>query len=78
VLEAFAFGGGRGAGEDLQPRVELERVGGDGDGVLPIGSQALGERDRDLRLADAGRSEQGDDRQGPHGGQDRRPARPEG
>ena len=37
----------RGAGEDLQPGVELQRVGGDRDGILAVGAQRVGERDRD-------------------------------
>ena len=63
VLEPRPLGGARRAGEDLQPAVELQRVGGHGDRVLPRGAQALGERDRHRRLADAGRPEDRD-----HGG----------
>ena len=51
----------RRAGEDLQPGVELERVGRDRDGVLAVAAQRLGERDRDLGLPHAGGPEQRDD-----------------
>ena len=37
--------GRRGAREDRQPVVDLQRVGGDGDRVLALGAQPLGERD---------------------------------
>ena len=51
----------RRAGEDLQPGVELERVGRDRDRVLAVAAQRLGERDRDLGLPHAGGPEQRDD-----------------
>ena len=63
VLEPGALGGGRRAGEDLEAGVELQRVGGDGDGVLAVGPQPLGERDRDRGLAHAGGAEERDDGQ---------------
>ena len=50
------------AGEDLQPAVELQRVGGDRRPGPRPGAQPLGERDRDRRLADPGRPEDRDDR----------------
>ena len=53
--------GRRRAGEDLQARVELQRVGRDRDGVLAFGAQQLGQRDRDLRLPHPRGSEQRDD-----------------
>jgi hypothetical protein len=59
------------AGEDLQPGVELQRVGRDRDGVLALGTQQLGELHRDLGLPHAGGAEQRDERQGGHGRQDR-------
>jgi hypothetical protein len=61
VLELPPFGGRRGAGEHLEPLVELERVDRDRHGVLPVLAQALRERDRDGRLADARRPEDCDD-----------------
>ena len=72
VLEPRPVGGRGRAGEDLQPGVELQRVGGHRDGVLAVGAQPLGERDRHLGLADAGRTEERDEGQGRHGAQDRR------
>ena len=62
VLEAVALGCGGRAGEDLEPAVELQRVGGDRDRVLALGAQALGQRDRHRGLADPGRPEDRDDR----------------
>ena len=67
VLEPRLLLRRRGAGEHLEARVELQRVGGDGDGVLAaLGAQALGDRDRDGGLADAGRAE--DREEGQRGG----------
>jgi hypothetical protein len=71
VLEPRALGGGRRAGQDLQPGVQLQRVCRHRDGILAVGSEQLGERDRHLRLPHARGAEQRDDRQGRHGGQDR-------
>ena len=48
------------AGERLQADVYLQRVGGDGHGVLAGGPQPCGERDRDSGLAHAGGAEQRD------------------
>ena len=59
-------------GEDLQARVELQRVGRDGDGILALGAQQLGQLHRDLGLAHPRGPEQRDERQGRHPGQDRR------
>ena len=49
------------AGQRLEPRVYLQRIGRYGHRFLAKLAQALGERDRDVRLAHAGRPEQGDD-----------------
>ena len=76
VLEPARCAGVGRAGEHLQSGVELERVGGHGDGILAVGAQPLGERDRHLGLAHAGGAEERDDRQGRHGAQDRTGPRP--
>ena len=51
--------GGR-AGQGLEALVDLERVRRDRHRILAPRPQALGERQRDGRLADAGRAEEGD------------------
>ena len=61
VLERGALGGRGHAGERLQARVDLQRVGRHRDGILPARAQQLRERDGDGGLADAGRAEQGED-----------------
>ena len=53
-----------GPGQDRQALVDLHRVRGDRDRVLSALAQALGERDGDGGLADAGRPEDGDDLHG--------------
>ena len=58
VLEAGPLGGGRRAGEDLEPVVDLQRVGRHRHRVLPALAQPVGDGDRDLRLADGGRPEE--------------------
>ena len=58
VFEPRAFGGGGRAGQDLQPGIDLERVGGHGDRAAAGGAQPVGELQRDLRLADPGRPEE--------------------
>ena len=70
VLQGGALGGRRRAREHLQAAVDLQRVGGDGDGILPGGAQALRERDGHGRLSHPGRAEQRDDRGRGHGAQD--------
>ena len=69
VLEPRPLLRRRGAREDLQPAVELQRVGGDRHRVLAaLAAQALGHRDGDGGLADAGRAEDRDEGQrGRHG-----------
>ena len=63
VLEPCPLLRCRRPGQDLQPAVDLQGVGGDGEGPLAELAQPVGERDRDLGLADSRRAEQGD-----HGG----------
>ena len=64
VLEPRLLLRRRGAREHLEAAVELQRVGGDRDGVVaPLCAQALGDRDRDGGLADAGRAEDRDEGQ---------------
>ena len=60
MLQLRALRRRRHAGERLEARVHLQRVGGHGDRVLTAGAQQLGQRDRDRGLADAGGSEQRD------------------
>ena len=60
VLEPLALLRARGAAEDLQAPVDLDRVAVDRDRVLPALAQQLGERDRDAGLADGGRPEERD------------------
>ena len=70
VLEARAIARGRDAGQRLQPAVDLQGVGGHGDGPVARGPQAVGERQGERRLADRGRPEDGEDaprRWGVHG-----------
>ncbi len=69
VLELSALARAGRAGERLEPDVDLQGVGGDRHRGLPHLAQPLGERDRDVGLADAGRSEQGDDLGRSHGRQ---------
>ena len=69
VLEPLLLGRGRGAGEKLEPAVDLEGVGRDRHRVLPARAQPLRQLDRDGRLADAGRTE--DRYHGFRGGHDR-------
>jgi hypothetical protein len=57
VLQPLTLLRGRGAAQYLQTLVDLDRVAGDGNGVLPVAAQALGERDRDARLPDRRRPE---------------------
>ena len=59
MLEALLLGFVRDPREDLEPPVDLQRVGGDGDRPLTAGAQPVGERDRDLGLADGGGAEEG-------------------
>ena len=47
---------------DLEALVDLQRVGGDGHRILAARAQALGQRDGDVGLADAGRAEERDER----------------
>ena len=54
-----------------RPRVDLQRVGGHRDRALAARAQAVGERERDGGLADAGRAEEGE-----HGGIAARVCRP--
>ena len=56
VLEPCLLGRGRRAGEDRQALVDLQRVRGHGDRVLPALAQPLGERDRDGGLPHARRA----------------------
>ena len=53
VLQAHALGCLRDPGEDLQPGVDLQRVGGDRNRFLAGPAQDVGEREGDGRLADA-------------------------
>ena len=57
MLEALPLGLVRDPREDLEAFVDLQRVGGDGDGPLIARAQPVGERDRDLGLADGGGAE---------------------
>jgi hypothetical protein len=57
VLQPLLFLRRGGPGEELEPAVDLERVGGDRDRVLPVRAQARGDLDRHGRLAHAGRAE---------------------
>ena len=61
VLEPLALRVRRGAGQDRQSVIDLQRVRRHRDRVLPPRAQALGERDRDRRLPHAGGAEHGDD-----------------
>jgi hypothetical protein len=63
VLEPGALGRRRRASQRAEPGVDLERVGGDRDGVLAARAQQVGERERDGGLADARRAEDRDDGQ---------------
>ena len=49
-----------GPGQDLEPVVDLQRIGRDGHGILPQALQPLRKRDRDRGLADPGGPEQRD------------------
>jgi hypothetical protein len=60
------------AGEQLEPRIELQRVGRHRDGAFALAAQQLRQLERDVGLAHAGGPEQGDERQRSHGAQDRR------
>ena len=63
VLQPVAFGAGGSAAKDLETRVDLDRVAGDRDWVLPALAQEIGGLYRDARLADRGGPEYG---QHPH------------
>ena len=60
VLEPGALMRPSGAGEDLETAVDLKRVGRDGHGMVAAFSQPVREFNRDICLAHAGRTEQGD------------------
>jgi hypothetical protein len=64
MLEPGAFLGGRAAAQDLEAAVDLDRVAGDGDGILAALAQALRDGDRDRGLADRVRPEDREDLQG--------------
>jgi hypothetical protein len=57
VLQPLALGQGRRRREGLEPSVDLQRVAGDRDGVLPALPEPLGYRDRNPGLPDRGRPE---------------------
>ena len=44
-------------GQDLEAAVDLERVGGDRDGVFALGAKTLSELDRDSRFPHSRRAE---------------------
>ena len=67
VLERLAFVRGGGSGQRLQPLVHLERVGRDRHRPLAELPQATGKLDRDVGLADPGRTEQSDHLGARHG-----------
>jgi hypothetical protein len=69
MLEPLLLLTARRSGEQLEPAVDLQRVRGDGHGILATLAEALRELDRHGRLADAGRPEDGDE--GFHCGHDR-------
>ena len=45
------------AGKRLEPPIHLDRVAGDGNGVLSASAQKLGDGNRNRRLPDPGRAE---------------------
>lgn len=61
VLEARPLGLGGHPGEDLKTPVDLQGVGGHGDGPLAPREKSIGESEGDIGLADGGRPEEGKD-----------------
>jgi hypothetical protein len=61
VLEPPLLLGRGDAGQDLEPSVDLKRIGRDRDGILAALAEALGELYGHGRLADPGGAEQGYD-----------------
>ena len=60
VLEPLLLLGAHRPADDLEPRVDLDRVAGHRDRVLPALAQQVGDLDRDAGLADGGRPEDGE------------------